>query len=211
MKRFTGVRILTQSMLDCDVGIFIGEGICREAAPYLGEGSYLFFPDTDHYLISLALGMAIGTDKRIFLFCEDNYLIRNVSELMQVGIAKPRNFFLVLFTSGEYPGVPDTPNIFASANSRHGTFYELGFLVHDYKNQFKFSRNPITFVRDTWNRVRGPIAVIMATSRGTKAFPDVDFSGPADISKTTEFILDESIIGHNYVPPINFEEAAIGE
>lgn len=211
MKRFTGVRILTQSMLDCDVGIFVGEGICREAAPYLGEGSYMFFPDSEDNIISMVLGMAIGTDKRVFLFCEDNYMIRNISELMQVGIAKPRNLFLVLFTSGEYPGVPDTPNIFASANSRHGTLYELGFLVHDYKNQFKFSRNPITFVKQTWDRVRGPLAVIMVTSKGTKEFPEIKFSGRREILNTRKFILDESIIGHNYIPPINLQEAVIEE
>ena len=198
-------------MLDCDVGIFIGEGICREAAPYLGEGSYLFFPDSENYILSMALGMAIGTDKRVFLFCEDNYMLRNISELMQVGIAKPRNFFLILFTSGEYPGVPDTPNIFSSANSRHGMLYELGFIVHDYKNQFKFSKNPITFVRQTWDRVRGPLAVVMVTTRGTKEFPSVKFSGRREILKTRKFILDESIIGHNYVPPINLEELVIGE
>jgi hypothetical protein len=211
MKRFTGVRVLTQALLDCDVGIFIGDGVCREAAPYLGGGSYLFFPDTEDFILSVAVGMAIGTDKRVFVFCEDNYILRNMTEVLQAGIAKARNFFLVMFSSGEYPEVPNTPNILASANSQHGMFYEMGFIVHNYTNQFKSSKNPINFIRETWDRVRGPIAVLMKTTKGTKSFPDINFSGPAEINKTREFILDESIIGHNFVPPISLDQLGIGE
>lgn len=211
MKRFTGVRILTQALLDCDVAIFIGEDICKEAAQYTGGGSYLFFPDTEDFILSVAVGMAIGTDKRVFVFCDDNYILRNMSEILQAGIAKARNFFLIILSAGGYHSVPNTPNIMSVANSQHGMFYEMGFLVHNYTNHFKFSKNPIGFIRETWDRVRGPIAVLLKTAKGTKDFPDIRFSGPAEINKTREFILDESIVGHNFVPPISLDQMAIGE
>ena len=207
MKRFTGVRILTQALTPSDVGIFIGRGICEEAAPYLGEGSYLFFSDEEDYLLSLALGMVVCTDKRVFVFCDDEYFIRNMSELMQMGVSRVRNLFVVLFTLGEYQSVTHTPNIFGSVNSPHGVLYSMGFVVHDYKRQFKSSKNPIKFVRDTWDRVKGPIAIIMNTERGTKQMRSIRFSNEVDILRTQLFILDESIVAHNFIAPITLEDA----
>lgn len=211
MKRFTGVRVLTRATLDCDVVVYIGKKICREAFPYTEGRNYLFLSDEDDYLISMVLGMATGTDKRVFVFCEDNYIIRNISELMQIGIAKPKNLFMVVFTSGEYPEVPNTPNIFASANSQHGMLYELGFVVHNYTNQFKFTKNPLPFIKQTWERVRGPLAVLMKVDKGDKNLPDVEFSGPKELINIKEFIMDDTILGYNYTPPIGLSEVVIEE
>jgi hypothetical protein len=209
MKRFTGVRILTQALTPSDVGIFIGDGICREASPYLGEGSYLFFSDKEDYILSMALGMAMCTDKRIFVFCDDQYFIRNMSEAMQMGVSKSRNLYIVLFIAGEYLDVPDTPNIFGSVNSQHGVLYNMGFIVHDYKTHFKNSRNPINFVRETWDRVRGPLIVLLVTTKGSKQMPEIKFSSREDVMSTKEFILNEDIIAHIFVAPMglsNFED-----
>ena len=211
MKRFTAVRVLAQALLDCDVAIFIGEGICKEAAPYVTAGAHLMIPDTEDYLISFALGMALGTDKRVFVFCDDNYILRNISELMQAGITKTRNFFIMIFTSGEYPSVPHTPNIFASANSKHGMLYELGFVVHDYTNQFRLHKNPLSIIKQILDRTRGPLSVIIKTDCGTKKMPEVRFSGPNDILDVQKFILNKSIVGHNFVPPMGTSVAGFEE
>jgi hypothetical protein len=209
MKRFTGVRILTQATSESDVAVFIGKEICEEAAPYLSSGSYLMFSDEEDYLLSMTLGMAMCTDKRVFVFCEEHYFIRNLSEVLQIGVSKCRNLFIIFFCSGEYIAAPGLPTVFDSANNQHGIFYNMGMLVHDYKNQFKFSRNPIKFVRETWDRVKGPIAIIMKTERGSKQLPEIDFSDRNSIEATREFILDENIKAHDFVPPIdlsNFED-----
>jgi len=81
MKRYTGIRVLTQALMDSDIGIFIGKDLCKEAYPYRQHESNLYFPDTKEGLLSVSLGMAMCTDKRIFVFCEDHYAIRNMSEL----------------------------------------------------------------------------------------------------------------------------------
>lgn len=201
MKRFTGVRVLTQALMDSDIGVFIGEELGKEACPYIGEGSYLFFSDETEYLLSFVSGMAMCTDKRVFVFCEDQYIVRNLSELMQMAVTKCRNLFLVLFIKGEYSSVPHTPLVFDSVNSKHGVFYNLGFIVHDYKLHFKNSKNPISVIRDIWERTRGPVVVLLETGKGSKPMSDIVLSGSKDLEKTKEFIMDESIKAHIFVPP----------
>lgn len=210
MKRFTGVRILTQSMTDADIGIYIGKGLCSEAHPYIQNEYCLFFPDTEDYLLSLALGIAMCTDKRVFIFCNDYYFIRNFVEFMQIGVSKCRNIFIVMFTSGKYSSVTNAPHIFDSVSSRHGVLFNMGFLVHNYKNYFKKSKNPVKEIRQIWNRARGPLAVLMEIDKGSKEMPDVVFSNKNTIRKTREFIMDKSIIAHNYVPPVSLD-SFIGE
>lgn len=202
MKRFTGVRVLTQCLTDSDIGIFIGKGICEEASPYLGNGSYLFFSTVDEYVLSFVVGVAMCTDKRIFVFCEDQYAARNLSELMHMAVAKTQNLFLILFLTGEYGVVPDTPTAFSNINSTHGFLYDLGFIVHDYKRQFKLSKNPINYIRSTWERVRGPLVVLLEIEKGSKQLPVVIFSSKKDIEKTKEFILNEDIVPNVFIPPL---------
>lgn len=206
MKRFTGVRILTQSMTDKDIGVYIGNGLSKEAFPYIQNKYSLFFSGAEDYLLSMALGMAMCTDKRVFVFCNDYYFIRNFVEFMQIGVSRCRNIFIVMFTHGKYPYVTNAPNIFDSVSSQHGTLFNMGFLVHDYKNYFKKSKNPIKEIRQIWDRARGPLAVLMKTERGIKEMPDIPFSDKEAIRKTREFIMDKSVTAHNYVPPITLDD-----
>ena len=211
MRRYTGVRILTQCLLDCDVGIFVGNDICREAHTYIGENANLFFEEEEDYLISLAVGMAMATDKRIFLFCEDQYFIRNMSEIMHAGVSKCRNLYMVLFVNGGYTVFDNVPNIFDSVNSQHGILYNMCFLVHDYTKHFKNSRNPIKEVREIWDRARGPLAIILKTSKGTKSFPDPVMSEREDLYKAREFIMNQDIKAHSFVPPFSIEDLNLEE
>ena len=206
MKRFTAVRVLTQALLPADIAVFIGEEICREAAPYRDHPANIFFADDEDYLLSLVLGMAMCTNKRIFIFCEDQYFIRNLSEIMQIGVSKCKNIFLVLFINGHYTSVDGAPIIFDGINSQHGVMYNLGFLVHDYTKHFKNSRNPIKEIREVWVRTRGPLAVLLKTEKGTKQTKEVAFTTFSDLERITEFILNDEIKPHNYVPPFSLEE-----
>jgi hypothetical protein len=206
MKRYTGMRVLTQALLDSDIGIFIGKDLCKEAHPYRQHESNLYFPDTKEGLLSVALGMAMCTDKRIFVFCEDHYAIRNMSELMHIGVSRCKNIFVVLFVSNFYPAVENAPNIFGSINNQHGVLYNMSLLVHDYANFFKESRNPINTIRHYWERSKGPLVALMKTTKGSKQMPDMGLSSKEDLERTKEFILDESIIAHNFVAPFSLDE-----
>jgi hypothetical protein len=207
MKRFTGVRILTQALSESDLAIFIGKGICREAQPYVPHKFNLFMSDDTNYLISFALGIAMCTDKRVFVFCEDQYFIKNMSEFMQAGVSRCKNFFVVMFVNGVYTSVPATPTIFDSVSSQHGTLYNMGFLVHDYKQHFKNSRNPVKEIRAIWERMRGPLAVLLPTEKGNKNLPDISFSDKKSLADTKKFIMDRRIESKIFIPPMSLGEA----
>lgn len=206
MKRFTAVRILTQALNDSDVAIYIGRDICKEAAPYIEGPNTVFFDDGVDYLISFALGLTMATDKKVFIFCEDQYFIRNMSELMQAGVSKCKNLFFILFVNGRYTSVDSAPLIFDSVNSRHGILYNMGFLVHDYTKHFKNTRNPIKDIREFWRRARGPVTILLHTDKGTKDIKDVELTG--SLCEVSEFIQDESIKSSSYVPPFSLEDLA---
>lgn len=210
MRRYTGVRILTQCLLGSDIGIFVGRDICKEAQPYIGENENLFFEEED-YLISFALGIAMATDKRVFIFCEDQYFIRNMSELMHSGVSKCRNFYAVLFVNGYYTVFDNAPNIFDSVNSQHGILYNMGFLVHDYTKHFKNSRNPIKDIREIWDRARGPLAILLKTSKGVKQLPEAEMSEQEDLYRAREFIMNKDIEAHSFVPPFSLEDLGLEE
>jgi len=208
MRRYTGVRVLTQTILDCDLAVYIGKDICKEAYQYRQHDNNLYLSDEEEGLISFALGMAIGTDKRIFVFCEDQYFIRNMSEFMQAGVSKCKNFVVVLFVSGGYTNVSNTPLIFDEVNSQHGILYNMGFMVHNYSNFFKQHKNPIKHIRKFWARIRGPLAVLLPVDNRKKDMPVVELS--KNMTATKEFIRNKDITGYSYVPPFSIEELALG-
>lgn len=203
MKRYTGVRVLTQALKDPDVAILIGEGIVREAQPYLNQGSHLFFDGEEDYLLSMALGMSMCTDKRVFVFCEEQYFTRNLSEFLQIGISKCRNFYVVLFVNGSYSCVPNTPTPFGSVSNQHGVLFNMGFIVHDYKGQFKLKKNPTKTIKQFLERAKGPLAILLPTEHYNKKFPEVPMSTKDSIELTKKFIMDKNIEAHNFVVPFS--------
>lgn len=208
MKRYTGIRVLSQALMDCDLGIYIGEGISGEAYKYRQHENNLYFNDDEEGLISFALGLAMGTDKRVFVFCEDQYFIQNMSEFMQAGVSGCTNLIIVLVINGAYTSVPATPLIFDEVNSQHGILYNMNLLVHDYSKFFKRYRNPIKYIREFWDRAKGPLVVLLNVEGTKKDIPEVKLSDSFYATKT--FIRDVSIKAHNYVPPFSVEDLNIG-
>ena len=206
MKRYTVVRILTQALKESDLAIFIGDDVCRESNLYRQHNFNLYFDGTDDGIISLALGIAIGTDKRVFVFCEDQYFIKNTTEFLQSGVSRCKNLFFILLVTGVYTEVPNTPTIFDSIIYQHGLLFNMGFLVHDYSNLFKINKNPIKTIREYWSRTRGPLAVLLKIEKGSKEMDSVEFVNKESLLRTKEFIIDKTIEGYSYVPPLSLED-----
>jgi hypothetical protein len=163
MKRHTAVRIFSSCLEDNDIAFFIGKGLCNEAYKYHRPGN-LYLGDVD-YSMSTALGTSLGTDKRVFVFCEDQYVLRNLSELAQVAASRQKNFFCVLFVTGTYTETGNQPNIFDSVVTMKGSLFNLGFLVHDYTAHYKNTKsNKETMA--TWSRAKGPLLAMLRLDAG---------------------------------------------
>lgn len=205
MKRYTAVRVLTQSMVEGDVGIFVGNDICKEAFAYDRPGN-LYVTDCDNAL-SMALGVALCSNRRVFVFCDDAYFIRNMSEACQLAVSGCENLYLVILASGIYSDVGKHPTIFRSIQSSRSMLFNMGFVVHDYKRQFKNMKNPVKEIRATWSRIRGPLAIVMDVEHSVKKSHNGFLEQKTSISRTIDFISNKEIPNYEYVPPITFEEA----
>lgn len=206
MKRFTGVRVLTQALLECDVAVFIGEDICKEAFPYVNKSSSLFFSDEQDYLISMALGMAMCTSKRVFVFCEDQYIVRNFSEVINAGVSSCKNFIIVLFLHGRYTVIDNAPIALSSSNCQAGVFFNMNFMLDNYTKYFEVYKNPLPKIKEAWDKISGPLVVFLEPEKGTKKLPEISFSSKEDLFEVQKFILDDTLQGHNFVPPISLED-----
>lgn len=209
MKRFTAVRVLTKSMGEGDVGIFIGEGICKEAYAYDREGN-LYLPAYEGNL-SMALGVALCTNRRVFVYCDDDYFLRNLSDAAHIAISKCENLYMVVLVSGYYNNVGKHPTIYSSLRAPHAILFNMGFIVHNYGRQFKNLKNPINEIKATWGRIRGPLAVVLDVEYGTKSTYSEVMGEQDSIKRVLRFIGNEEIPNYKYVPPITFEDAFQGE
>jgi hypothetical protein len=204
MRRYSVVRILAGALEKGDIGIFTGDDICSEAFAYHKEGN-LYLP-YDEGIFSIGLGMAMNTTKRVFIFCDDAYFLKNMGEVLHIAASKCRNVFIVALVSGVYSGDAKHPTIFKSIHSPIGMLFNMGFMVHDYKRHFKNSRNPVKEIRAIWQKSRGPLAVIIEVENSTKTFPDNYPTEEKSLADIIRFIQNKEIPAYSYTPPVSIEE-----
>lgn len=203
MKRYSVIRILNGAMEKGDVGIFVGDDVCSETFANHRDGN-LYLPN-DEGVFGLGLGMAMNTPKRVFIFCDDAYFLRNMGEVLHIAASKCRNIYVVVLVSGTYSGNAKHPTIFKSIHSPVGMLFNMGFMVHDYKRHFKNSRNPIKEIRAIWQKSKGPLAVIIEVENSTKVFPNNYPTEEKSISDIINFIQNKEILAYSYTPPISIE------
>jgi hypothetical protein len=162
MKRQTVLKILISCLNDDDIAIFAGSGICREAYNYDRVGN--FYTSCD-YMGAFAIGIAIGSKRRVFIFCEDEYFIKNLSEAAQMAVSRCKNLVYVVLRSGMYQDTGFQPTISADIGGLKNSMFNLGFLVHNYTDYMKMT-NPKKEIRSIWKSIRGPLAVFVDITKG---------------------------------------------
>ena len=204
MKRYSVVRILSNALEDGDVGIFIGDGICSEALAYDRPGN-LYLSDAEN-LLSLGLGIAMCSKRRVFIFCEDSYFLNSLSDASHIATSKCNNIFLVVLATGIYTDVGEHPTIFNSLSAPKAMLYDMGFIVHNYTKQFKNSRNPVKEINAIWSRSKGPLAVIVEVDKGVKKENFLRAEENSSLKNIINFIKDLNTEIYEYKSPISINE-----
>lgn len=155
--------ILIKQYVSCldedDVIVFAGNMICRE---YYNNDKYniLCIDDDDGYGLSMVLGIAMGTKKRVFLFCEDYYLLKDLGAVAHLGISRLVNLFIVVLVSGTYFNSENLPTITYSIPNIKSLLFSMGFVVHDYTKHFK-TQETIKQTKSIISSAKGPLAVFI--------------------------------------------------
>jgi len=182
MKRFSIVRILLKNCLkDNDVALIVGDGLCKEAFKYDRPGN-MYITDTYDIAPSLGLGLAMSTDKRVFIICEDHVFLKSFNSAANLAVSQCKNLFYVLLGSGRYQHSGGQPTILESITSLKGVLFNLGFLIHDYTNFFKDTEG-YKEVDKALTKAQGPIVTIIDIEAGVN-------KNVSDITLTKEQLRD---------------------
>jgi hypothetical protein len=202
MKRYTVIRYIIKSLQDNDVMLFQGEQVCREAYKYHREG-FLYMPNEN--AIALAIGIANATDKKVFVFTEDNYVLNNLDVTLQASVSRCTNLFIVMTISGCYNENKNMPNIVSSIANVSGLFFSMGFIVHDYTK--KLLNKDFPEVKATWTRARGPLMALIYVDPGEyKNSPELDINFKDHLNSFSEFVKNRDLGTSMFIPPIPMDE-----
>jgi hypothetical protein len=189
MKRLACLKYILKSLRSSDVALFVGDYMCKEAYQYDKDG-FFYLPSVSGIGPSLALGMALGTDQRVFVFVNDDEFLKNFSTAPQIAVSKCKNIFYVIFVSGFYQSHNSVVTIFNELKAPKGIMFNLGFSVFDYthyfKNKFFVSEVPLLI-----EGIKGPLALFISVDLGVnKKLVDVPYSGVEMCDRIAGFIKD---------------------
>jgi len=173
-KRFTLVRFFLTLLEDNDVVIVAGKSLCEEVFRYDKDG-YFYIENSNGIAASLALGMAMNTDKRVFVLCTDYEFLKEVGASLQIAVSKCINIFYVLFDEGRYIDDGNSPTIFRELSSIEGLFFNFGFGVDMYSAYIN-KGGSLDSLREILIKTKGPNLITMVPGVGSKKFEEIPYS-----------------------------------
>jgi hypothetical protein len=137
--------------------IIVSNELFKEA--YENDRDSVFYMLDSNMTLSFSTGLAMCTDKRVFVFITDGELLEEINAVIQASISRCKNLFCVVLRSGRYHSTGGQPNVFSNIYSPKGLFFNMGFFVHDYTHYFsdkKFYKD----VEKLLYRLVGPIVIL---------------------------------------------------
>ena len=142
-----------------DIIILAGKSTCQEATNYTNLN--IFCCDDDYgFGMAIALGIAMGTKKRVCFLCEDYYLLKDIGAVVHMGVSKLKNLFVMVINDGYYPFVQNMPTIESGMSNFKGILFSSGFLVNDYSHYFK-TQTLSKSVKSWVSVMKGPFIVFI--------------------------------------------------
>lgn len=188
MKRYTLSRLFLSLLHDNDVVVIAGKGLCEEAFRY-DKRNYFYIKKSNGIASSVALGIAMHTDKRVFILCNDSDYLKEIGSAPQMTVSRCNNIFYVIFNEGIYSDEGNSPTIFRAVSSMTAAFFDFGFGVSDYSDFFN-KNGSMKQLKHTLDRTKGPRAILIDVSPGYKEFDEVPYSEVELRNRINEFICD---------------------
>jgi hypothetical protein len=163
LKRYNVIKHFMGMLSELDVAIFSGPELCKEAHAYNREGNF-YIDDTFGMAVSFALGIAMCSDKRIFVFVGEGDLLRDLSSATQAAVSRCKKLIMVVLDNDSYYSSGNQPSIFNRVTSKRGLFYDMGFLVQDYSVHFNKLR--LKQLQAAVSNLPGPTYLLVELSKG---------------------------------------------
>ncbi len=199
MTRYMVLKYILKCLKDNDIAIFNGEGLCREAFNFDRPGN-LYLTDAFGFSVPFAIGLSMGTNKRIFTFCGEGDILRNLGAAFQMAVSGNKNLILVILNNNCYQDLGGYPNIFSNIQHKHGIFFDMGFLSFNLTKYFIDAYHAKS-INDLINGLIGPVSIFIDVDK-SKAFPQISISKLDMISRFKTFVKDVDLGTSISDPPV---------
>lgn len=128
MTRKKAMNAIMNLLSESDIAFVSGAEICGEL---INKENVMYVePNIDP--VSLALGVAITTHRKVVLVIDDNNLLKFMGSLVQVLASKQKNIYIIVINTGYYLSNIEQTNLFNTVRNFKGLIFNMGILVHDY-------------------------------------------------------------------------------
>lgn len=203
MKRYRVIKEFLSCLKENDIAVFAGEDLSKEAYQCDREGNF-YILDSPGIASSIALGIAMNTTKRVFLFIGDGECLMELGVYAQIAVSRCKNIFCVILDNDCYQSAGGFPTIFRSINSMTGVLFNLGFIFQNYTLHFR-KRISVPFMKNKIGNLRGPVAILIEVGKGyKKGLKSIPLSKIDIKNRITKFIKNEDSGTSLFVPPSYF-------
>lgn len=200
MKSTRVLRDFLSCLKENDIVIFSGQNISKEALAYDKDG-YFYIEDSYGIAPSLALGISMSTDKRVFVIDGDGGCMMEMGSLAQIGASKAKNLFYVVLDNGSYQSAGGHPTIFREVSSINGAVLGFGFTVFNLTAYFK-KKSSLPKMNKIMNNLRGPSAIFIEVDKATcKKKPNLDIKKKNMRNRINKFIRNTDLGTSLFRPP----------
>jgi len=155
MTRNKVMRGLLKILNNNQIIICVGEDLIKESK-FIGYPGFVGVTDLSINYLAVALGIAMVSNLKVILLCDDAYLLRYINTMAQVGVSECINFYILVFRTCSYSNELLQPTLIKGIRSIKGVLFNFGVLVHDYTPYFK-EANAVKTVSSIFNKSLGPL------------------------------------------------------
>lgn len=190
MTRYRIIKELLKRLDDSDIAIFAGKTLCEEAYVNDRVGNF-YIPNTHSIILSFSLGLAMCTDKRVFVFTTDSEFLRDMGSATQMAVSECKNIFYFIFSSGMYRESGKHPNIFKSMAHPQGVLFRMGFVSFVFDSYFRSSER-MSELKDVMSTMIGPVSVLLEVDTKKGNNKPLDQDNLFFLNRLCEFIKDNN-------------------
>jgi thiamine pyrophosphate-dependent acetolactate synthase large subunit-like protein len=115
MKRSETIKIVLNCLNDKDIALFTTGMISREAFDIKDRKGNFYMIGSMGLISSVALGVALNTIKRVFIFDGDGSILMDMGTMATIGLQKPSNLVHIVFDNESYQSTGGQPSVSKTA------------------------------------------------------------------------------------------------
>ena len=160
MKRIEAIEMILNLLKDEDIAVFSTGMISREAFHVRDRKANLYLLGSMGLASSIGLGLALNTDKNVFVIDGDGSVLMDMGAMVVVGAQKPPNLIHIVLDNGCYQSTGGQPT---ASDVAH--LDEIA-IASGYARSSKVAtiEELKTALGDTKNKKKGPFFVLIKVS-----------------------------------------------